>query len=95
MSRKWKKINSKLIYSNPWIKLHEDSVFRPDGKEGIYAFLEKKAGNFIIAQDNNFVYFHTWTIYGYINIISIYGCLLFQFMDVHVTFAIIFIWRIY
>jgi len=57
MSRNWKKINSKLIYSNPWIKLHEDSVFRPDGKEGIYAFLEKQAGNFIIAQDeDNFIY---------------------------------------
>lgn len=57
MTREWKKINSKLIYSNPWIKIHEDSVFRPDGKEGIYAFLEKQAANFIIAQDeNNFVY---------------------------------------
>ncbi len=57
MPRGWKKINSKLVYSNPWIKIHEDTVFRPDGKEGIYAFLEKQAGNFIIAQDkNNFLY---------------------------------------
>ena len=53
MPRGWKKINSKLVYSNPWIKIHEDTVFRPDGKEGIYAFLEKPAGNFIIALDKD------------------------------------------
>lgn len=57
MNRGWKKINSRIIYSNPWIKLCEDSVFRPDGKEGIYAFLETQAGNFIIALDrDNFIY---------------------------------------
>jgi len=57
MTREWKKINSKIIYSNPWIKLHKDSVFKPNGKEGLYVFLEKESANFIIAQDeNNFVY---------------------------------------
>ena len=57
MSRVWKKINSKLVYSNPWIKIHEDTVFRPDGKEGIYSFLEKRPGNFIIALDSDgFIY---------------------------------------
>ncbi len=35
MSRGWKTKNTKLIYSNPWIKIHEDNVIRPDGKEGI------------------------------------------------------------
>jgi len=53
MPRGWKKINSKLVYSNPWIKLHEDSVFRPDGEKGIYSFLEKPAGNLIIALDED------------------------------------------
>ena len=53
MSREWKKINSKLVYSNSWIKIHEDTVFRPDGKQGIYAFLEKPVGNFVIALDKN------------------------------------------
>lgn len=53
MSRGWEKINSKLVYSNPWIKIYEDIVFRPDGKEGIYAFLEKPAANFIIALDKD------------------------------------------
>ncbi|MBU0476883.1 NUDIX hydrolase [Patescibacteria group bacterium] len=53
MSRKWKKINSKLVYSNPWIKIHEDNVLRPDGKKGIYGYLEKPQGIFIIALDND------------------------------------------
>jgi len=47
--RKWKKLNSKQVYENPWIKLHEDNVLRPDGKKSIYAYIEKAAGNFIIA----------------------------------------------
>ena len=51
--RGWKKINSKLVYSNPWIKVHEDDVERPDGKKGIYGFLEKPASNFIIALDKD------------------------------------------
>jgi len=53
MPRKWQKINSKLVYKNPWIKIHEDSVLRPDGKKGIYGFLEKPSGVFIIALDKN------------------------------------------
>ncbi len=58
MSRGWKKINSKLVYCNPWIRIHEDTVFKPDGKKGIYAFLEKPAGNFIVALDkDNSIYF--------------------------------------
>lgn len=57
MHRRWKKISSKLIYSNSWIKLYEDTVFRPDGKKGIYAFLEKQSANFVIAQDKDkFIY---------------------------------------
>lgn len=57
MIRKWKKISSKIVYKNPWIKIHEDNVIRPNGEKNIYGFLEKPAGNFIIALDkNNFVY---------------------------------------
>lgn len=57
MPRKFKKINSRIVYKNPWIKVREDAVVRPDGKRGIYGFLEKAAGNFIIAIDNhNFIY---------------------------------------
>ncbi|MGD8744114.1 MAG: NUDIX domain-containing protein [Candidatus Woesebacteria bacterium] len=49
--RRWKKVNSKLIYQNKWIKLLEDRVVRPDGKEGIYAYMEKPVGVFSVVYD--------------------------------------------
>lgn len=51
--RKWKTINTKVVYKNPWIKVREDSVIRPDGFKGIYGFLEKTSGVFIIALDKD------------------------------------------
>lgn len=48
---KWKKINSKIIYQNQWLKLREDSVIRPDGKNGKYSILERPPVNFVIALD--------------------------------------------
>jgi 8-oxo-dGTP pyrophosphatase MutT (NUDIX family) len=51
--RNWKTISSKLIYKNPWIKVFEDNVIRPDGKEGIYGYLEKPTGVFIIAYNED------------------------------------------
>jgi len=50
--RNWEKIDSKIVYSNPWIKIHEDNVVKPDGQKGIYGYLEKVSGNFIIALDD-------------------------------------------
>ncbi len=51
--RNWKTINSKIVYKNPWIKVREDSVIRPDGKKGIFGLLEKFPGVFIIALDKD------------------------------------------
>ena len=54
----WKKLSSKIVYQNPWIKVHEDKVIRPDGKEGLYAFLSKPAAVFILAKNKDgFFYF--------------------------------------
>jgi len=50
--QQWKTIHSKIVYKNKWIKIHEDEVIQPDGKETIYAFLEKNDGVIIIAEDN-------------------------------------------
>lgn len=52
-TRNWRTINSKIVYENPWIKVREDSVIRPDGKKGIYGILEKNPGVFIIALDKD------------------------------------------
>ena len=50
--RKWKKISGKIVYKNPWISIHEDKVSRPDGSEGIYGYLEKPVGVFIVAYND-------------------------------------------
>jgi ADP-ribose pyrophosphatase len=38
----WHRLSSKEIYDNPWIRLREDAVIRPDGKEGIYGVVHFK-----------------------------------------------------
>jgi len=52
-NRRWKTLKSKLIYQNPWIKVREDTVVHPDGEKGIYGYIEKDTGAFIIALDND------------------------------------------
>jgi 8-oxo-dGTP pyrophosphatase MutT (NUDIX family) len=54
----WKIISSKIVYQNPWIKVREDTVVRPDGNAGIYGFMESKDSVMIVVlNDNNEVYF--------------------------------------
>ena len=36
----WRTLSSRPIYSNPWIKVREDQVIRPDGNPGIYGVVE-------------------------------------------------------
>lgn len=53
---KWKTLKSKIIYENPWIKLREDDVIRPDGSDGIFSFVEIHDEVVIIVpldEDNN------------------------------------------
>lgn len=38
----FKTLKQKLIYENPWIRLWEDDVEFRGGRQGIYAYLEKK-----------------------------------------------------
>ena len=35
-SNPWTTLGSRTIYENPWIKVREDQVLRPDGNPGIY-----------------------------------------------------------
>lgn len=48
MLRSFQKLTSKIVYSNPWIKVFEDQVIRPDGTSGIYGYLDKEPGAFIM-----------------------------------------------
>ena len=54
MKPPWKKISSKVVYSNRWCKIKEDKVIKPDGKEGTYSVLETRAPSvFVVALTDN------------------------------------------
>ncbi|MCW5963637.1 MAG: NUDIX hydrolase [Bryobacterales bacterium] len=40
MRNPWKTLSSRLIYQNPWFRVIEDQVIRPDGKPGIYGIVD-------------------------------------------------------
>ena len=51
----WKKVDSKLVYENPWISLTEFNVMTPAGKPGIYGTVHFKniaIGVLVIDADN-------------------------------------------
>ena len=41
-SNPWKTLNSRSVYENPWVRVREDQVLRPDGQPGIYGVVEFK-----------------------------------------------------
>ena len=49
--RKWITKTSKVVYKNKWLQFIEDNVLRPDGKEGIYGYLDRGPAIFVIAKD--------------------------------------------
>lgn len=49
----FKIIKSKIIYQNPWIKVYEDKIVRPDGKSGIFCVVEYSPGVSILALDED------------------------------------------
>lgn len=41
------------MYENPWIKVHEDTTITPDGKPGLYGWVESKSpAVFVVPVDN-------------------------------------------
>jgi 8-oxo-dGTP pyrophosphatase MutT (NUDIX family) len=41
-SNPWTTVSSRSVYDNPWIRVREDQVVRPDGLPGIYGVVEFK-----------------------------------------------------
>lgn len=41
-SNPWRTLSSREIYQNSWIKVREDAVIRPDGKNGIYGVVSMR-----------------------------------------------------
>jgi len=38
----WQTLESRIVYTNPWIRVREDQVITPAGKPGIYGVVEAK-----------------------------------------------------
>lgn len=45
----WKTLSSREAYSNPWIRVREDQVIRPDGSPGIYGVIEARVATGVVA----------------------------------------------
>lgn len=43
---------SKVVYQNQWIKVREDKVIRPGGKEGVFGVVEMISGVTVLALDS-------------------------------------------
>lgn len=48
----WKTLSSKTVYQNPWMRVREDAVVRPDGSDGIYGVMESKDSVVIVAMND-------------------------------------------
>ena len=38
----WQTVSTRVVYDNPWIRVREDEVVRPDGRPGIYGVVHFK-----------------------------------------------------
>ncbi|MBS1870171.1 MAG: NUDIX hydrolase [Actinobacteria bacterium] len=46
----WTRRSSQVVYENAWIRVREDAVLRPDGRDGIYGVVETRGPSvFIVA----------------------------------------------
>lgn len=59
MQKDWQRISGEVKYDNPWIKVTEDKVINPSGKQGIYSKVHFKnlAIGIVPVDENNCVYF--------------------------------------
>jgi 8-oxo-dGTP pyrophosphatase MutT (NUDIX family) len=44
----WKVTSSKIVYQNPWMRIREDQVVTPMGKDGIYGLMESSDSVMIV-----------------------------------------------
>lgn len=51
--RLWETTGSREVYINPWIRVREDDVVRPDGSDGVYGVVEvRQPAVFVVAVDD-------------------------------------------
>lgn len=51
MDNPWQTLRSRLVYSDPWIRVRVDEVVRPDHSLGTYSVVELKGGIGVVALD--------------------------------------------
>ena len=51
-SSPWKTKSSREVYKNPWIRVREDDVIRPDGGPGLYGVIEIRPSIGVVAVDS-------------------------------------------
>lgn len=49
MGARWQQVSSRVVYRNPWIRVREDQVLRPDGSPGIYGVVDTRTATAVIA----------------------------------------------
>ena len=49
----WQTLGTRIVYENPWLRLREDRVIRPDGKDGIYGVVEMRPSVGVVALNTN------------------------------------------
>lgn len=50
----WNTRSTRTVYENPWIRVREDAVTRPDGGAGVYGVLEvRQPSVFVVALDDD------------------------------------------
>ena len=54
----WQTKSSKIVYENPWMIVHEDQVVMPNGKDGLYGYVESKSDGVAIVpiDDDGYTY---------------------------------------
>lgn len=45
----WTTLSTREMYRNPWMRVREDKVIRPDGQGGIYGVVEARAATGVVA----------------------------------------------
>lgn len=48
----WVVIGTKTVYQNPWIKVREDKVIKPDGKKGFFGVISMVPGVSVLPMDD-------------------------------------------
>src|SRR5262245_57965027 len=52
MRNPFKIVDSRQVYENPWIRLREDRVIRPDGTPGLFGVIDLRPGSSVLPIDD-------------------------------------------